>query len=66
MHDDNRKKNILIHGKGPMQGLCDTILTAEVEYSINFSKQQNNFCLSLLYNASNSFLFANGVKKLSN
>ena len=48
MHDDNRKKNILIHGKGPMQGLCDTILTAEVEYSINFSKQQNKFCLSLL------------------
>ena len=65
MHDDNGKKNILIHAKGPMQGLYDTILTAEGEYSIKFSKKQNKFCLSLLYNGSNSFLFANGVKKLS-
>ena len=34
---DNRKKDILILGKGPTQGLEHT-LTAEKMYSINFSK----------------------------
>ena len=32
------KKDILLFGKGPMQRLDDTILTAEAEYSINFNK----------------------------
>ena len=30
------KKNILILGKGPTDGLVDTTLTAEAKYSINF------------------------------
>ena len=33
---DNKKKDILILGKGPTQGLEDT-LTAEKMYSINFT-----------------------------
>ena len=36
VHDDNKKKNILFLGIGPTQGLDDTILTAEGQYSINF------------------------------
>ena len=35
---DNKKKDILIIGKGPTQGLEHT-LTAEKLYSINFTKQ---------------------------
>ena len=37
-HTDNRKKDILILGKGPTNELNDTTITAEVEYSINFTE----------------------------
>ena len=53
---DHRKIYILILGKGPANGLADTTLTAEAEYSINLSKQQKKFCLSFPLNGSNSFL----------
>ena len=46
---DNRKKDILILGKGPTQGLEST-LSAEKMYSINFTKKNTKFCLSLHYN----------------
>ena len=39
---DNRKKYILILGKGPAQGLEHT-LSAEKIYSINFTKKIQNF-----------------------
>ena len=51
----NKKKDILILGKEPTQGLDDTRLTAEVKYSISFSRFNRKFCLSLHYNGSNSF-----------
>ena len=35
---DNKKKDILILGKDPTQGLDDTTLTAERGYSINFAE----------------------------
>ena len=35
-HFDNKKKDILVFGKGPTQGLEHT-LTAEKMYSINFT-----------------------------
>ena len=41
---DNRGKDILILGKGPMQGLGEHSLTAEKMYSINFSKDNIKFC----------------------
>ena len=56
---DNRKKDILIFGKGPTQGLEHT-LSAEKMYSINFTKENTKFCLSLHYNGENSYLFVNG------
>ena len=59
---DNKKKDILILGIGPAQGLDDTRLSAEAQYSINFSRSNRKFCLSLHYNGSNSFLFVNATK----
>ena len=56
---DNRKKYILILGKGPTQGLEHT-LSAEKMYSINFTVTGKKFCLSLHYNGANSYLFVNG------
>ena len=41
-HVDNKKKDILILGKGPTQDLEHT-LTAEKMYSINFTVTKRNF-----------------------
>ena len=60
-HIDNKKKDILILGKGPTQGLEHT-LTAEKMYSINFTVTKKKFCLSLHYNGANSYLFVNGTE----
>ena len=38
------------------------VLTAEKLYSINFTKHNTKFCLSLLYNGVNNYLFVNGTK----
>ena len=62
VHVDNNKKDILILGKHRTQGLYDTTLSAEALYSINFSRSNRKFCLSLNYNGSNSFLFVNATK----
>ena len=53
---DNKKKDILILGKSPTQGLGHT-LAAEKLYSINFTKHFTKFCFSLHYNGANSYLF---------
>ena len=60
-HIDNKKKDILVLGRGPTQGLEST-LTAEKMYSINFTVTKKKFCLSLHYNGANSYLFVNGTK----
>ena len=56
--DNNKKKDILVLGRGPTQGLEST-LTAEKMYSINFTVTRKKFCLSLHYNGENSYLFVN-------
>ena len=43
VHTDNKKKDILIFSKGQTQGLDDTKLTAEAQYSINFSRSNRKF-----------------------
>ena len=58
LHIDNKKKDILVLGSGPTQGLEST-LTAEKMYSINFTVTKKKFCLSLHYNGGNSYLFVN-------
>ena len=58
---DNRKKDILILGKGPTQGLEHTLI-AEKMYLINFTATGKKFCLSLHYHGANSYLFVNGTE----
>ena len=58
---DNRKKDVLILGKNPTQGLEHT-LSAEKMYSISFTENNKNFCLKLHYNGANSYLFVNGTE----
>ena len=60
-HIDNKKKDILVLGRGSTQGLEST-LTAEKIYSINFTVTKKKFCLSLHYNGANSYLFVNGAE----
>ena len=55
VHANNKNKDILILGKGERKGLDNTILTAEAEYSINLSRSQRKFCLSLHYNEATAF-----------
>ena len=57
-HINNKKKDILVLGKGPKQGLEHT-LTAEKMYSINFTVTNKRICLSLHHNGANSYLFVN-------
>ena len=61
IHIDNKKKDILVPGRGPTQGLEST-LTSEKMYSINFTVIKKKFCLSLHYNGVNSYLFINGTE----
>ena len=56
---DDRKKDNLILGKGPTQGLEHTP-SAEKMYPINFTENDKKFCLSFYYNRGNSYLFVNG------
>ena len=62
MHVDNKGKDILILGEGPIQRLYDTTLTAEAKFPINFTQSGKRFVLSLHYNGSNSLLFVNTTK----
>ena len=55
------KKDILVLGKGPTQGLEHTI-TAQKLYSINFTVTKKKFCLSLHYIGANTYLFVNGTE----
>ena len=61
-HIDNKRKDMLILGIGPTQGLGEHWLTAEKMYSINFTIAGVYFCLSLNYNGANSYLFVNGAE----
>ena len=61
MHIGNKKKDILVLGRRPTQGL-DSTLTAKKMYSINFTVTKNKYCLSLHYNGGNSYLFVNGTE----
>ena len=63
VHFDNKKKDILVLGEGPTQGLYNnTTITAEAHYLFNFTKSGKRFVLSLYYNGRNSFLFINDRK----
>ena len=42
---DNKGKDILTLGEGPIQGLADTTLTAEAKYFINSRESNRKFCI---------------------
>ena len=60
VHVDNKKKNILVLGKGPTQGLEHTLIAKKM-YLIKFTVAKNKFCLSFYCNGGNSYLFVNGA-----
>ena len=62
IHIDNKRKDILILGLGPTQGLGEKSLTAEKMYSFNFTVTKKKFCLSLHYDGTKSYLFVNGTE----
>ena len=62
VHIDNKTNDILVLGKGLTQGLPDTMVTAEPEHSINFSRSRDIFCLSLQCNNNKRFLLVNPTK----
>ena len=62
LYVNSKGKYFLALGKGLTQGLDDTTLTAEAQYSINFSRSNGKFCLNLHYNGDNSFLFVKDTK----
>ena len=54
-HIGYREKDISILGTCLTQGLDDTWLTVEAQYSINFSRSNRKFCFSLHHNGSKLF-----------
>ena len=62
IHANNKTNDILLLGEGLTQGLDDTTLTAEKYYSINFTKSNKRFYLSLHYNGTDSDLLVNGTE----
>ena len=63
VNTNNKKKIILVIGKGPTQGLDDTTIMAGGKYTNNVSRKEMKFCLSLHYTGKNNFLFVNATKK---
>ena len=53
-HAENRKNNFLVLGEGPT--FAGNGLAAK-KFSINFSEASTKYCLSLHYNADNSYQF---------
>ena len=60
-HIDNKKKDKLVLGIGPTQGLEHT-LTPEKMYSINCIVTKKKFCLNLYDNGADNYLFVNGTE----
>ena len=61
-HASKRKSNILVLGKGFLQGINYTTIYAKKLYSINFTEKNFKIFLSLHYNGANSYLFVNGTE----
>ena len=61
-HVHNKKKDILVLGEGPAQGLDGTAITVEAKYPIYFTELGKRCVSSLHYNGSDSSLFVNAVK----
>ena len=65
LYDSNGKKDILILGKDPTDGLDDTRITAEAKSFIIFMETRNKFCLTLHYKRKNFFFVSKQSDDLS-
>ena len=50
--------------EGPTFGINESFASGQKSFSINFSKANTKFCLSLLYNTGNSYFFVNKKKEI--
>ena len=57
---DNKRKDILLLGKGPTPGLGEHSFTAEKMCLSNFTKKNTKLCLSFHYNGRNSYFLLTG------
>ena len=55
-HIDNWKNKFLVLGEGSTQGINDSTGATDKNFSVNFSKADTKFCLSLHYNGDESYL----------
>ena len=55
-------KSILLLGKDLTDGLVDNNLNAEKEHYVNFTEEQKELCLSLLFNGVDSHMLGKGVE----
>ena len=65
-HADNSKNILLVLGEGATDDINSSIGAAEEKFSIDFSKAQTKFYLSLHYNVDDSYLLVNGKLKADN
>ena len=49
----------MTNAKGPTYDINGSFASPEKKFNINFTKVNTKFCLSLHYNADNSYLFVN-------
>ena len=63
-HTDNKKKNFLVLGNGPIQGINDITGSTGKKISINFSKANTKFCSSLHYNVDESYFYVNKIDNI--
>ena len=56
---------MLIFSEGPTYGINGRFGLPEKKFNINFTRTNTKFCLSLHYNADNTYLFADGKEKLN-
>ena len=63
-HADNLKNSFLILAEGDTFGINGSFGAPAKQFSMNFSKIDIKFCLSLHYNVENSYLFVNGKEIL--
>ena len=59
-HSDNCKNNFVMLDEGPTCGFNGSFGSPEKKFNGNFTKRNTKFCVSLLYNADNSYFFVNG------
>ena len=59
-HANNKTKDALVLGRGLIQKINDTAIYAERMYTPNFTIANKTFCLTILYNGDDSYLFVNG------